>query len=313
MTFDCYRVISGMMLVTKDIAPDAPWLNISRLNLTSAPTAFIFSFLTKAFLAYVVMFGLYGPHTDSFLLPLKYWPFFRDANILLCIPNYLRHSALVIMSNCSHYYGDIPEKSVFYQNQILDHPLLYPFQLLCFNFGMLYIIIYIYISYRYRFIILLNFIIFLLLYIIHFSICGAYILYLILVHESFAGATHIVHHYVPGQPFYIRQMCYTRVKEFMIEKGVRLNDFAIVARANRYFHYKHNDVTSATSEEVQDHKTPKKIEADYKVVHSYMLFMWLTICSTCGAMLYGVFDQLVVIAFCQRVVSRYITKTAPDA
>ena len=40
-----------------------------------------------------------------------------------------------VISTYCHYYGDIPERDVFFQTQILDHPLLYPFQLFCFNFG----------------------------------------------------------------------------------------------------------------------------------------------------------------------------------
>ena len=126
----------GMLLVAPEIAKDASWLNVSRLNLTSAPTAFVFSVLTKWFAIYQLMFYLY-PDTwyTYWFTPLSYWWIVRDMCILICIPNYIRHSCIVVMSNCSHYYGDIPEKSVFYQNQILDHWLLYPFQLFAFNFG----------------------------------------------------------------------------------------------------------------------------------------------------------------------------------
>lgn len=50
-----------------------------------------------------------------------------------------------------------------------------------------------------------------------------------------AAATHIVHHYVPGQPFYVRTLVYHRVKAMMVDQGVRLNDFGVVARGNRFF------------------------------------------------------------------------------
>lgn len=245
-------------MIYKDIARAAPWLNVNQLFDTSTVTYLLFSFLNKGFMAYVIMYTLFGWDTEFVLLPFKFWPFFRDINVLICIPNYVRQSSLVVMSNCSHYYGDIPEKSVFYQNQILDHPLLYPFQLFCCNFG----------------------------------------------------ATHIMHHYVPGQPFYIRSMCYPRVKPYMIAKGVRLNDFGTVSRANRYFQYKHNDITSATSEEVEDHKTPKKIETAYEVVSSNLLFMWIALCSSFGPALYVFIDQMVIFGFARRVVMKLISKGA---
>jgi hypothetical protein len=104
-------------------------------------------------------------------------------NILNILPGILRQGCLQLMSNSSHYYGDIPRNSLFYQNQIMDHWCLIPFQLFCFNFG----------------------------------------------------ATHIIHHYVPQQPFYIRQLVYGRVRDFMVSKGVRANDFDAVFRGNRYF------------------------------------------------------------------------------
>ena len=54
-----------------------------------------------------------------------------------------------VISTYCHYYGDVPERDVFFQTQILDHPLLYPFQLFCFNFGAsvcvhMYMYVYIY-------------------------------------------------------------------------------------------------------------------------------------------------------------------------
>lgn len=54
-----------------------------------------------------------------------------------------------------------------------------------------------------------------------------------------------MHHYVPGQPFYIRELVYRRVKQFMIDKGVRYNDFGIVSRGNRYFDDSYHDSAAA--------------------------------------------------------------------
>jgi hypothetical protein len=60
-----------------------------------------------------------------------------------------------------------------------------------------------------------------------------------------AGATHIVHHYVPGQPFYIRELVYRRVKDVMIAQGVRYNDLGIVRRGNRYFDYANSPLSAS--------------------------------------------------------------------
>lgn len=102
--------------------------------------------------------------------------------VLWVAPNVLRQACLALISSYSHYYGDIPENDVFYQNQIMDHPLLWPMQLYCFNFG----------------------------------------------------STHIVHHFVVQQPFYLRQMVAKAAHAEMLRQGVRRNDFGVIARANRW-------------------------------------------------------------------------------
>lgn len=48
------------------------------------------------------------------------------------------------------------------------------------------------------------------------------------------GATHIIHHYVVRQPFYLRQMVACAAHREMIRQGTRTNDLAIVARSNRW-------------------------------------------------------------------------------
>lgn len=48
------------------------------------------------------------------------------------------------------------------------------------------------------------------------------------------GNTHTIHHFVPGQPFYIRQMISKRVNIFLKEKGVKFNDLTSILAANRY-------------------------------------------------------------------------------
>jgi hypothetical protein len=125
----------GSLIITPLVGREAKWLDVQKLNLTSMPVAFLFFGLNKAWILYVLTMLVVGYDHYHLYLPASLWPFLRAANVLVCLPNIVRQACLVLMSNLSHYYGDIPEKSVFYQNQILDHPLLYPFQFFCMNFG----------------------------------------------------------------------------------------------------------------------------------------------------------------------------------
>jgi fatty acid desaturase len=102
--------------------------------------------------------------------------------VLLVAPNVLRQTALALISSYCHYYEDIPEHDLFYQNQILDHWSLLPLQALCWNFG----------------------------------------------------GTHIIHHFYPAQPFYLRQMVAPVVHAEMLRQGIRRNDAGVVRRANRW-------------------------------------------------------------------------------
>lgn len=47
------------------------------------------------------------------------------------------------------------------------------------------------------------------------------------------GSTHAIHHFVVGQPFYLRQMIVKDAHAVMREMGVRFNDFGSFRRANR--------------------------------------------------------------------------------
>ena len=48
------------------------------------------------------------------------------------------------------------------------------------------------------------------------------------------GSTHGIHHFVPNDPFYVRQMTAKVAHEVMRENGVRFNDLGTFRRANRY-------------------------------------------------------------------------------
>ena len=48
------------------------------------------------------------------------------------------------------------------------------------------------------------------------------------------GGTHIIHHYVINQPFYLRQMVSHAAQAEMSRQGTRINDLRVLARANRW-------------------------------------------------------------------------------
>ncbi|CAM4186810.1 fatty acid desaturase [Pseudoalteromonas byunsanensis] len=48
------------------------------------------------------------------------------------------------------------------------------------------------------------------------------------------GATHTIHHFVPNQPFYIRQWLSPQILPILKRHGVRFNDFESVKNANYY-------------------------------------------------------------------------------
>lgn len=48
------------------------------------------------------------------------------------------------------------------------------------------------------------------------------------------GKTHTIHHFVPNQPFYIRQLISKKINEVLKQQGVRFNDFKSLRNANAY-------------------------------------------------------------------------------
>jgi len=66
------------------------------------------------------------------------------------------------------------------------------------------------------------------------------------------GSTHVIHHLVVSQPFYIRQMVAKPAHKVMKENGIRFNDFNSMLRANRF---SKEDLNQSTTEELQDVKT----------------------------------------------------------
>ncbi|MDI1259516.1 fatty acid desaturase [Aquabacterium sp.] len=120
--------------------------------------------------------------------PIAWSPELRSAvsvldavTVCLIAPNILRNFCLHFISSNMHYYGDVEAGNVMQQTQVLNHPVFWPMQLFCFNFG----------------------------------------------------STHAIHHFVVGQPFYLRQMIASEAHEVLRSNGVRFNDLGTFRRANR--------------------------------------------------------------------------------
>jgi len=173
------------VVIMEDLQEDNKDWSRHKLVFAGIPTVVPFTLLWHLFMGYsrLHMGWVMGSYDPVCMLPEWGWPIVRDLSILLLLPNVLRQACLNIMASYSHYYGDIPSNNVFYQNQIIDHWTMLPFQLFSFNFG----------------------------------------------------ATHIIHHFVPNQPFYLRQMLATKSIATMVDNGVRRNDLGIIKRNNRYY------------------------------------------------------------------------------
>jgi fatty acid desaturase len=173
----------GAIFLLCRIRRDAPEFRPSRLVMTSVPTYGSFLLLWELFWGYLrKMYDLLLPFDPAALLPAEGWPWICPIGVLFLLPNVLRQACLVLLSSYSHYYGDIPKREVYYQNQILRAWYLIPLQIFCFNFG----------------------------------------------------STHIIHHYVVNQPFYMRQLVARAAHEELERQGVRVNDLAVVSRSNRW-------------------------------------------------------------------------------
>lgn len=158
------------------------WMLVVLINTPSIVTSTILLHLYLGFtrLHLGLVLGSFDPVLS---FPTFLWPFVRDACVLMVFPNLIRQLSLNIIASYSHYYGDIPKYNVYYQNQVLNHWVLYPLQAFCFNFG----------------------------------------------------ETHIIHHFVTNQPFYLRQWLAPKAVEELTRHGIRKNDFDIVRRSNRFF------------------------------------------------------------------------------
>ena len=121
----------------------------------------------------------------------------------------------------------------------------------------------------------------------------------------YIGATHIVHHYVPGQPFYIRELVYRRVKSLLIDQGVRINDFGAITRGNLYY-----DDSLCNSDGSITKSKDKIISKNHTNI--YAMVLWLLSCSSVGVASYVLFDVWATAALGRRIVRKYVQQRGKD-
>jgi len=135
---------NSLMEIANDSAHDYDQHYFSYFNVMVllAPTVVFGGLVFHIFLEYVRgMSGLtFGAYDPSLYLPMQYYSWVRNFAVCLMIPNFFRNLCLSITASYCHYYDDIPQNSVFYQNQILNHWALIPLQIFSFNFGETHII-----------------------------------------------------------------------------------------------------------------------------------------------------------------------------
>nr|CCD27742.1 predicted fatty acid desaturase [Stigmatella aurantiaca Sg a15] len=168
-------------LLLLDIRRSAPGVQPRKILAGLLPSLVV----SDVFLALALIYLMQGgppPAGAEGVLPAWGWPWVQGAVTLWVLPNALRQTCLALISSYSHYYEDIPQGDVFFQNQILHHPLMWPLNLFAFNFG----------------------------------------------------KTHIIHHFVANQPFYLRQLVSPVALEELKRQGARINDFGVISRANRW-------------------------------------------------------------------------------
>ena len=111
------------------------------MNVSSIPTFGVFFIITKLFMGYELWFYFMGD--DAIPLGLEvYYPIIKTLTYSLCFSNILRQACLVLMSNTSHYFGDVQPggDGVLQQNQSISTIVSIPPQLLCWGFGATHIL-----------------------------------------------------------------------------------------------------------------------------------------------------------------------------
>ncbi|BBN83289.1 fatty acid desaturase [Pseudoalteromonas sp. A25] len=170
----------GLLLMQKRYTKEIKGFNFFSLFNSGFPiTTCYFAILYSALLFHGVNMLSRGTLTyPIWLIDAMYWV--DILMVVLILPNMLRSICLNFVTSSMHYYGGVT--NLLEQTHVLNHWVMLPFQLFCFNFG----------------------------------------------------ATHTIHHFVPNQPFYIRQLIAANVLPIMKRYGVNFNDFKSLRNANLY-------------------------------------------------------------------------------
>lgn len=112
---------AGTLLVANDIAADDPEFSRFNLILCNSPIITLSTIsMVLQLVAYLGLFewlaaGKYLSADIMTLLTTQLLPLVVVYNAMVNFPNVLRQSCLVVVSTYCHYYGDIPERDVFFQ------------------------------------------------------------------------------------------------------------------------------------------------------------------------------------------------------
>lgn len=122
-----------------DVFADAPSFDFKSGTRDNTITTIGWQLVTKLYLLYVLQ-AYFNPADPYGKLPEFLWPIVKNLLVLLIIPATIRSTSLIVLTTNSHFYADIPKNSIFYQCQILQHWIFFPFTLFTCNFGATHII-----------------------------------------------------------------------------------------------------------------------------------------------------------------------------
>ena len=109
------------------------FLQICAINF---PLGFVCAGIWYSFLFFYVSSGIANQIGDPIIwsqATLQNMEWIELAVVIWVAPFYLRSFSLNFISSNMHYYGNVT--NLIQQTQVLNHPIFWPFQLFCFNFG----------------------------------------------------------------------------------------------------------------------------------------------------------------------------------
>jgi fatty acid desaturase len=124
----------GSSVLSHGMGREVSWYKPIEAAKSNGATYTLFIMTSKLAMLLYVLSELIGIEQAK-----PYWDAISVAVYGMLIPNTIRQASLHLMSNTSHYYGNVPPKGkgIMLQNQILDvtNVFAWPAQLLCCGFG----------------------------------------------------------------------------------------------------------------------------------------------------------------------------------